>query len=134
MINKATILGRLGRDPETRHGNGGDAVTRFSLATTNKWKSGNELKEHTEWHRVVCFGRTAEIAGEYLRKGRLAHVEGELRTNKWTDKDGTERYTTEIICQRLTLIPDGSSQPQQRSGPAPAANPDNPDFTDDIPF
>ncbi|WP_291524126.1 single-stranded DNA-binding protein [Acidithiobacillus sp.] len=104
-VNKVILLGHLGRDPEMRYQPSGGAIANFSVATseTFKDKEGNK-QERTEWHRVVLFGRTAEIAGEYLRKGSMAYVEGRLQTRKWTDKEGQERYTTEIVGDRLQLV------------------------------
>ena len=104
-VNKVILLGHLGRDPEMRYQPSGGAIANFSIATseTFKDKEGNK-QERTEWHRVVLFGRTAEIAGEYLRKGSMAYVEGRLQTRKWTDKEDIERYTTEIVGDRLQLV------------------------------
>lgn len=151
-VNKVILLGHLGRDPEMRYQPSGGAIANFSVATseTFKDKEGNK-QERTEWHRVVLFGRTAEIAGEYLRKGSMAYVEGRLQTRKWTDKEGQERYTTEIVGDRLQLVgargggaasfdeedqsrPSGGSSSAGSSRksempPAPAE-----DFDDDIPF
>ncbi|MDD5004236.1 MAG: single-stranded DNA-binding protein [Acidithiobacillus sp.] len=154
-VNKVILLGHLGRDPEMRYQPSGGAIANFSIATseTFKDKEGNK-QERTEWHRVVLFGRTAEIAGEYLRKGSMAYVEGRLQTRKWTDKDGQERYTTEIVGDRLQLVGarggggggaasfDEEDQSRPSGGgssaggarknempPAPAE-----DFDDDIPF
>ena len=95
-VNKVILLGNLGRDPETRYTTGGDAVTNLSIATSEQWKDkSGEKQERTEWHRVVLFGRQAEVAGEYLKKGRSVYIEGRLQTRKYTDKDGVERYSTE---------------------------------------
>jgi len=104
-VNKAIILGNLGRDPEVRYMPSGDAVASFSIATSERYKDkdGN-TQERTEWHNVTAFGRQAEIAGEYLRKGSQAFVEGRIRTEKYTDKEGVERYATKIIVDRLTLV------------------------------
>ena len=104
-VNKVIILGNLGKDPEMRYQPNGGAIANFNVATseTFKDKEGNK-QERTEWHRVVLFGRTAEVAGEYLRKGSTAYIEGRLQTRKWTDKEGQERYTTEIVGDRLQLI------------------------------
>jgi single-strand DNA-binding protein len=104
-VNKVIILGNLGRDPETRYTTGGDAVTNLNIATSEQWKDkSGEKQERTEWHRVVLFGRTAEIAGEYLKKGRSVYIEGRLQTRKYTDKDGVEKYSTEIVADRMQLI------------------------------
>jgi len=109
-VNKIIIVGNLGRDPEVRTFPSGDRVANVTIATTDKWKdkATGEMKEHTEWHRVVFNGRLAEIAGEYLRKGSQAYVEGSLRTRKYTDKDGNERSITEVRADTLQLL--GSRQ------------------------
>ncbi|HET7134561.1 MAG TPA: single-stranded DNA-binding protein [Casimicrobiaceae bacterium] len=107
-VNKVILLGNLGRDPETRYTTGGDAVTNLNIATSEQWKDKNgEKQERTEWHRVVLFGRSAEIAGEYLKKGRSVYIEGRLQTRKYTDKDGVEKYSTEIVGDRMQLIGGG---------------------------
>jgi single-strand DNA-binding protein len=107
-VNKIIILGNLGRDPETRYTTGGEAVTNLNIATSEQWKDkSGEKQEKTEWHRVVLFGRTAEIAGEYLKKGRSVYIEGRLQTRKYTDKDGVEKYSTEIVGDRMQLIGGG---------------------------
>ena len=104
-VNKVILLGNLGRDPETRYTTGGDAVTNLNIATSEQWKDkSGEKQEKTEWHRVVLFGRQAEIAGEYLKKGRSVYIEGRLQTRKYTDKDGVEKYSTEIVGDRMQLI------------------------------
>lgn len=105
-INKVILIGNLGRDPETRYSADGAAITNITLATTDSWKdkATGEKKEQTEWHRVVFFNRLAEIAGEYLRKGRPVYVEGKLRTRKWTDKEGQERYTTEVVADVMQML------------------------------
>src|SRR6187399_3765642 len=101
-VNKVIILGNLGRDPETRYTTGGDAVTNLNIATSEQWKDkSGEKQERTEWHRVVLFGRQAEVAGEYLKKGRSVYIEGRLQTRKYTDKDGVEKYSTEIVLQNF---------------------------------
>ena len=107
---KVLLIGNLGRDPETRYAQGGGAVTRFSIATSESWRdrASGESQERTEWHNVVCFGRLAEIAGEYLRKGSKVYVEGQLQTRKWTDSAGVEKYSTEVVLTKfrgeLTLL------------------------------
>ena len=107
-VNKVILLGNLGRDPETRYTTGGDAVTNLNIATSEQWKDkSGEKQERTEWHRVVLFGRQAEIAGEYLKKGRSVYIEGRLQTRKYTDKDGVEKYSTEIVGDRMQLIGGG---------------------------
>lgn len=107
-VNKVILLGNLGRDPETRYTTGGDAVTNLRIATTEQWKDkGGEKQERTEWHSVVLFGRQAEIAGEYLKKGRSVYIEGRLQTRKYTDKEGVEKYSTEIVGDRMQLLGSG---------------------------
>lgn len=162
-INKVIILGTLGQDPEVKYMPSGGAVCNLSLATSEQWndKATGEKKEQTEWHRVVIFGKLAEVAGEYLRKGSQVYVEGKLRTRKWTDQSGVEKYTTEIILQPMNGVmqmiggkssDNGNQQSQQRqqsgsnqqSGwgksqqpsntPKPPANEPPMDFDDDIPF
>ncbi len=105
-LNKATIIGHLGKDPETRYLSDGKAVTNFSVATSEQWKDkdSGEKKEKTEWHRITAFGKLAEICAEYLHKGSLVYVEGKLSTRKWTDKDGIDRYTTEITCDTMKML------------------------------
>jgi len=104
-VNKVILLGNLGRDPETRYTTGGEAVTNLRIATTEQWKDkSGEKQEKTEWHSVVLFGRQAEVAGEYLKKGRSVYIEGRLQTRKWTDKEGVEKYSTEIVGDRMQLI------------------------------
>src|SRR5687768_7811062 len=104
-VNKVILIGNLGRDPETRYLPSGDAVTNISVATTEKWRDkGGEQQEHTEWHRVAFFGKTAEIAGEYLKKGSPVYIEGRIRTRKWQDKEGQDRYSTEIVADRMQLL------------------------------
>lgn len=105
-VNKVILVGNLGKDPETRYAPSGDAITNITLATSDQWKdkATGEKKEATEWHRVVFFGRLAEIAGEYLKKGRSVYVEGRLRTRKWQDKDGQDRYTTEIVADQMQML------------------------------
>jgi single-strand DNA-binding protein len=104
-VNKVILIGNLGKDPETRYMQNGDAVTNITLATTETWKDKNgEKQEKTEWHRVTFYRKLAEIAGEYLKKGRPVYVEGRLETRKWTDKSGAERYTTEIIASDMKML------------------------------
>jgi single-strand DNA-binding protein len=109
-VNKVILIGNLGRDPETRYSPDGAAITNVSVATTSQWKdkTTGEKREETEWHRVAFFGRLAEIAGEYLKKGSQVYVEGRLRTRKWQDKDGQDRYTTEIVADAMQML--GSRQ------------------------
>ena len=148
-INKVILVGNLGQDPETRYMPSGSAVTNFTLATNESWKDKQtgEQKDRTEWHRVAMFNRLAEIAAEYLRKGSQVYVEGKLRTRKWQDRDGNDRYTTEIIADEMQMLGGrggggggggsyGSGGGAGRSGGgggqqnAPPAD----DFDDDIPF
>jgi single-strand DNA-binding protein len=160
-VNKVILIGNLGRDPETRYTTGGDAVTNLRIATTDTWKDkAGEKQEKTEWHTVVLFGRQAEIAGEYLKKGRPVYIEGRLQTRKYTDKEGVEKYSTEIVGDRMQLLggregggggggdvefdsgsgagprPGGRSSGSGSGGKAGGApkkgNPD--DLDDDIPF
>jgi len=142
-INKVIIVGNLGNDPEVRYTGAGAAVTTISVATTESWKDkeGNK-QEKTEWHRIIFFGRLAEIAGEYLKKGRQVYVEGKLRTNKWQAQDGTDRYTTEIVANELQMLGGQSTSTPAGGGFSTDAGrkPANPapggfdDFDDDIPF
>ena len=140
-INKVILIGNLGRDPEVRYTQGGSAVANLNLATNEVWKDKNgERQERTEWHRVVVWGRQAEIAKEYLTKGRQIYVEGSLQTRQWEDKDGKKRYTTEIRCQRFVMI-GGREEARGEaaaSGAPQASEPPMPDdmaYSDeDIPF
>ncbi|HDC2548005.1 TPA: single-stranded DNA-binding protein [Salmonella enterica] len=157
-LNKVMLIGHLGQDPDVRYLPNSNAVAMLSLATSDTWKDKQtgEQKERTEWHRVVIYGKLAEIAGEYLRKGSQVYIEGELRTRKWTDQNGQERYTTEVVVsmqgsmQMLGSRGNGGNgqqqgsqgQPQQPagrsySGMPPKQHPANEppmDFDDDIPF
>ena len=155
-VNKVILLGNLGRDPETRYTTGGDAVTTLNIATSEQWKDkSGEKQERTEWHRVVLFARLAEIAGEYLKKGRSVYIEGRLQTRKYTDKDGVEKYSTEIVGDRMQLLGgregggtggdaelagatsgEGASRREPAAGAAKAggAKKNTEDFDDDIPF
>ena len=153
-INKVILIGNLGRDPEVRYTPSGAAVCNVTIATSRNWKdktSGDKVEE-TEWHRVVFYDRLAEIAGEYLKKGRSVYVEGRLKTRKWTDKDGVEKYTTEIVADNMQMLGSregmgggdegGAARPAQRTAPAArpaAAQPARSstgfdDMDDDIPF
>ncbi|MCF4008839.1 single-stranded DNA-binding protein [Rheinheimera sp. UJ63] len=116
-INKVILIGNLGADPEVRYMPQGGAVANMTIATSESWtdKATNERKEQTEWHRIVIYQRLAEIAGEYLRKGSKVYIEGKLKTRKWTDKDGVERYTTEIVANELQML-DGRGEGQQQAG------------------
>lgn len=151
-INKVILVGNLGADPETRYTAGGSAITTIRVATTESWrdKQTGENQERTEWHRVKFFGRLAEIAGEYLRKGRQVYIEGSLRTDKWQDQSGQDRYTTEVIASEMQMLggrgdaaapasaPGGfrdtqPARPKQAAAPASSEAEDT--FTDDdIPF
>jgi single-strand DNA-binding protein len=130
-VNKVIILGRLGGDPEIKYTPGGDAIANFSVATSDTWKDKNtgEKKEKTEWHRIVAWGRTAEIADEYLKKGDLTYIEGKLQTRSWEDKEGNKRWTTEVRVITLQLLGGRKSQQHTQSG----ANGPTGDG-DDIPF
>jgi single-strand DNA-binding protein len=105
-INKVILVGNLGQDPETRYMPSGDAVTNLSVATSESWKDkqSGEQRERTEWHKVAMFGRLAEIAAEYLRKGSQVYIEGKLRTRKWQANDGTDRWTTEVIADEMQML------------------------------
>ena len=105
-VNKVILIGNLGRDPEVRYAPSGSAICNVTIATSRQWKdkTSGERQEETEWHRVVFYDRLAEIAGEYLKKGRPVYVEGRLKTRKWTDKDGVEKYTTEIVADQMQLL------------------------------
>jgi len=105
-VNKVILIGNLGRDPETRYSTSGAAICNITVATSRQWKdkASGEKREETEWHRVVFYDRLAEIAGEYLKKGRPVYVEGRLKTRKWQDKDGQDRYTTEIVAEEMQLL------------------------------
>lgn len=146
-VNKVILVGNLGADPEVRYMPSGGAVANITLATSESWrdKATGEMKEQTEWHRVVLFGKLAEVAGEYLRKGSQVYIEGQLRTRKWTDQAGTEKYTTEVLVnvggtmQMLGGRPSSGtggqqSAPQQQSSAPAAPNEPPMDFDTDIPF
>lgn len=151
-VNKVILVGNLGSDPEVKYMPSGDAVANVSLATTDSWKDkqSGEQVEKTEWHRLVFFKRQAEIAGEYLRKGSQIYVEGNLQTRKWQDRDGNDRYTTEIRVRDMQMLGSrgggaggsgdfggasgGIQGGGQRPAPASAAPQPEPEFDDDIPF
>ena len=118
-VNKVFLIGNLGRDPEVRYTQGGTPVANFTMATTDKWRdqASGEPKERTEWHRIVVWGKQAEIAGEWLRKGRQVFVEGSLQTREWTDREGNKRYTTEIRTQNFQMLGNRGD----RNDAAPAA-------------
>ena len=155
-INKVILIGNLGRDPETRYSQAGNAVTNFSVATSESWRDrqSGEQQDRTEWHNIVCFSRLAEIASQYLRKGSKVYIEGSLRTSSW-EQDGQKRYRTEITAREMQMLDGrgGDGAPpsgfEQRGAPAPAPAPapadnrpaanaptlsDDDDFDDDIPF
>lgn len=140
-LNKVMIIGHLGDTPNLATMNNGEGVCRLSVATSKKWQSQQtgETVERTEWHRVILYRKLAEIAGQYLRKGAQVYIEGELQTRKWTDKDGVERYTTEIIGSSLQMLgkkEEGNTQssPQTTPQPTQQAAVDNNHFDDDMPF
>jgi single-strand DNA-binding protein len=146
-VNKVILIGNLGADPETRYLPSGDAVTNIRIATTESWKDkSGEKQEHTEWHRVSFFGRQAEIAGEYLKKGSPVYIEGRIRTRKWQDKEGQERYSTEVVADRMQLLGSrggGEGGGGMREAPAGSSGAKAPakkgggsfdDMDDDIPF
>ncbi len=142
-VNKVILVGHLGQDPEVRAMPSGSSVANLSLATNEQWRDKNtgEQQERTEWHRLALFGRLAEVAGQYLRKGAPVYVEGRLRTRKWQDRDGHDRYSTEIVVNELQMLGGRGSTsqagPDRPAPPAesrePASRPDMP-FDDDIPF
>ncbi len=149
-VNKVILIGNLGADPETRYMPSGDAVTTLRIATSETWKDKQtgQTQERTEWHRVVMFGRLAEIAAEYLKKGSRVYIEGQLRTRKWQGQDGQDRYTTEIVAREMQMLggrgegtgydtapePPMTAQPVEKPA-APQPAPQNLDnFDDDIPF
>ncbi|MEM7292242.1 MAG: single-stranded DNA-binding protein [Pseudomonadota bacterium] len=150
-INKVILVGNLGADPEVKYMPSGSAVANISVATSDSWKDKNtgQQQERTEWHRVVFFNRLAEIVGEYLKKGSQVYVEGRLQTRKWQDKQGVDRYSTEIVANEMQMLGgrggdagggggfggESYSRPQQSQGgaPAPGRAPE-PEFDDDVPF
>ncbi len=148
-VNKVILVGNLGADPETRYQTSGDAITNIRVATTDRWKdkASGEMKEATEWHRVAFFGRLAEVAGEYLKKGSQVYIEGRIRTRKYQDKDGNERYSTEIIGDRMQMLgsragagsgegrgePRGEASTEAKGAPAKKGGKFD-DMEDDIPF
>lgn len=150
-VNKAILIGNLGNDPEVRYTPNGNAVANVTLATSMTWrdKQSGELQERTEWHRIVFFNRLAEIVGEYLRKGSKIYVEGSLRTRKWQDKAGVDRYTTEVIANEMHMLDSrqnggdhmmdqhdahGAHSAHESVASHSAPHADAPDFDDDIPF
>lgn len=140
-LNKAMLIGRVGKDPEVRYLSNGSAVANLSLATSEKWKdkATGEKKEATEWHKIAAFDKLAEIIGEYVHKGDLIYIEGKLTTRKWQDKDGQDRYTTEIRASQMQMLGskrgDDAQSPSRPAAPAAASPPPNfDDMDDDIPF
>ena len=149
MLNKVMLIGNLGRDPEVRSLPSGQPVASFSIATSRRWRDrdGNR-QEQTEWHNIVCFGRQAEIAGQYLTKGKQVHIEGRIQTRSWDDKQtGEKRYRTEIVCENFQMLgrqgdtgPSDYSEPSYSGGGSPSGSPhadpdtDTPDDDDDLPF
>ncbi|BEI36100.1 hypothetical protein PHIN6_16180 [Polynucleobacter sp. HIN6] len=144
-VNKVIIVGNVGRDPETRYMPSGDAVTNISVATSDRYKDKQtgEMKENTEWHRIAFFGKLAEIAGQYLKKGSQVYVEGRLRTRKWTDQSGQEKYSTEIIADSMQMLGarmagSGEESSSSRSKPAEGTSSSSANaldaVDDDIPF
>ena len=149
-INKVMLIGNLGKDPEIRYMPSGDAIANLTLATTENWKDkAGEKQEKTEWHRISMFGRLAEIAGEYLKKGSSVYIDGKLQTRKWQDKEGNDRYTTEIVANEMKMLgsrPSGGDTGMDKSAssgtkparpaasPAPAQSSGFDDMEDDIPF
>jgi single-strand DNA-binding protein len=147
-VNKVILVGNLGKDPEVRYMPSGEAITNITVATTDTWKDKNgEKQERTEWHRIAFFGKLAEIAGEYLKKGSQVYLEGRLQTRKWQDKDGNDRYTTEIVADRMQMLGSrggsnsfevvekegGSGASPAKSKPAKSGG-EFDDIEDDIPF
>ncbi|TLN26510.1 single-stranded DNA-binding protein [bacterium] len=145
-VNKVILIGNLGKDPEVRYTQGGTAVCNFSLATTERQKKGDEWVDHTEWHNIVLFGKSAENANQYLKKGSTCYIEGRIQTRKWQDKEGKDRYTTEILAQNIQFLGGGAgrqgggggSSYGGDSGPSSGGGDDFPgggfDPNDDIPF
>ena len=133
MLNMAQIIGHLGRDPDVRYTPEGTAIANLAVATNQTWKDkSGEKQERAEWHRVVLFGKVAEIAGEYLRKGSLVYLQGRLQTRKWQGEDGQDRYTTEIVADRMKMLGGKGERDTQAADGKPVAP--EPPFDDDIPF
>ncbi|KAA3614910.1 MAG: single-stranded DNA-binding protein [Calditrichaeota bacterium] len=142
-VNKVILLGRLGKDPEMRYAPSGTAIASFSMATNHSQKQDGEWVDKTEWHNLIAFGKTAEIAGEYLKKGKQLYIEGRLQTSSWEDQQGQKKYKTEIVVSDLQMIgakgdesyspPSGGSAPQESKKPAPPPEPAA-EEEDDLPF
>jgi len=139
-LNKCMLIGNLGKDPEVRYTAGGTAVASFSIATTEKFKGkSGDWEEKTEWHNITLWARLAEIAGEYLAKGKTVYIEGRLQTRKWQDKDGKDRYTTEIVGEKMQMLSgkgDGKPAGNSHTGNQgkQAGSYEDPGFSDEIPF
>ena len=143
-INKVILVGNLGQDPDCRYSSAGEAVTTINVATSESWKDKQtgHMKDRTEWHKVIFFGRLAEIASEYLRKGSKVYIEGRLQTRKWQDQSGQDRYTTEIVAKEMQMLDSRaenakthpSAPPQAQNAPQAAPAPNMDAFDDDIPF
>jgi len=139
-VNKAIVVGNLGNDPEIRYAANGSAIASISVATSDRWKDKNtgEQQERTEWHRVKLFSRLAELAGEYLKKGSQVYIEGRIQTSKYQDKDGNDRWSTEIVAREMTFLGGrGGAGDSQGAPPADSSQRDpapSSDFDDDIPF
>jgi single-strand DNA-binding protein len=144
-VNKVILIGNLGKDPEIRYTQNGTAVANFSLATTDSWSKDGETNERTEWHNIVAWARLAEICNQYLHKGKQVYIEGRIQTRKWEDRDGNDRYTTEIVAQNMQMLGGrgdgdfggGGSAADSRSGDSSSPGPGDADAgvtDDDIPF
>ena len=141
-VNKVILVGNCGQDPETRYSANGVAITNINVATTDSWKDKQtgQMQERTEWHRVVFFRRLAEIAGEYLKKGSKVYIEGKLQTRKWQDKEGNDRYTTEVVANEMQMLDSRGGSTSYNQDETPTAQPMSQeptpagDFDDDIPF
>ena len=135
-LNKVLIIGNLGSDPEIKYTQAGSPVANLSVATSERWKDKNtgEQKEQVEWHRVVIFGRLAEIAEQYLKKGSKIFVEGKLQTRDWEDSEGKKRYTTEVVAREMTMLDSKGDSMESSSSASSASKPDNDKFEEDIPF
>jgi single-strand DNA-binding protein len=134
-VNKAILIGNLGADPELRYTPGGQAVASFRIATTERFKNKDgEQQERTEWHNIVCWGRLAEIANEYLKKGRPVYIEGSIRYHSYDDKDGIKRYRTDIVALRMQLLGSRGETEQVPAQPAEEKQPEMPADDDDLPF
>ena len=135
-INKSIIVGNVGRAPETRYMPSGDAVTNISVATSDRYKDKQtgEMKETTEWHRVAFFGKLAEIAGQYLSTGSQVYIEGKLRTRKWTDASGQEKYSTEIIAETMQMLGGKADSAHEKKPVAQSQQNNLADLSDDVPF